>query len=37
MSGMAGADSDAFRRTKEDILRDTMPVEFTGSPSDVIF
>ena len=36
-SRMASDHSEAFRTAKENILRDTMPVEFTGSPGDVIF
>ena len=36
-SGMAVEHSEAFRTAKENILRDTMPIEFTGSPGDVIF
>ena len=36
-SGMDAAQAEPFRAAKQKILRDTIPVEFTGSPGDVIF
>lgn len=36
-SGMAADRSEAFRAAKERIIRDVKPIEFTGSPGDVIF
>jgi len=34
---MSAAQADGFRRAREEILRETQPVEFTGSAGDVIF
>ena len=34
---MAPENAEPFLAAREDILRDTAPVEFTGSPGDVIF
>jgi hypothetical protein len=36
-SAMASDNGAAFRQAREDILRDTTPIEFTGARGDVIF
>lgn len=36
-SGMDVAQAEPFRAAKEQTLRETIPLEFTGSPGDVIF